>query len=357
MKCFRFLAVLIFAGVASLAALGQSTPYLDLNLPPYASGNWNVPVNQNFSILDNYLGGVTPFPNPLQTNITGTAAGALPIAGGTITGNLIVDGTFTCLGCAGSTFPGAGIPNSNGTTYDTSYSDTNPIPADFVSILNQNTTGTAANLTAPALLPNGTTAITQTLGDSSQDLANDQFVSNTLASPPAYGSDTPATGTSQFTNLQAFGNSAANNFSIGSSIVLPSSLVGYHGTSGTKVQLSDGTGTPGFSAVFASDGSITNGTAPPYVPSATVPDQFQSGSCSGSSNCTITITWGTAYPDTSYFVAVTPTSLDAHNGADYGAAQWVISSQTTTQIVITVSGTTGYDSSIAATVNVWGHHP
>lgn len=45
--------------------------------------------------------------------------------------------------------------------------------------------------------------------------------------------------------------------------ILPARLTGYHGTSGTKVQLSDGTGSNGNEAVFASDGSgtLTNSTA------------------------------------------------------------------------------------------------
>ena len=122
---------------ASLCGLGQTTPYLDLNLPPYASGNWNVPVNQNFSILDSFLGGATPFPNPIQTSITGGAALDLPLAGGTITGNLVVNGTFTCVSCGGATFPGAGIPNSNGTTYGASYNSGNQIPANFIPVLFQ----------------------------------------------------------------------------------------------------------------------------------------------------------------------------------------------------------------------------
>ena len=42
-------------------------------------------------------------------------------------------------------------------------------------------------------------------------------------------------------------------------VALPSNLTGYHGTSGTKVQLSDGTGPSGNYAKFASDGSITDG--------------------------------------------------------------------------------------------------
>jgi hypothetical protein len=49
----------------------------------------------------------------------------------------------------------------------------------------------------------------------------------------------------------------------GANKILPSAVTGYHGTSGTQVQLSDGTGTSGNLAKFASDGSVTNGPMPP----------------------------------------------------------------------------------------------
>ncbi len=42
---------------------------------------------------------------------------------------------------------------------------------------------------------------------------------------------------------------------------LPTALTGYHGTSGTKVQLSDGTGTSGDCVKYAADGSITDAGA------------------------------------------------------------------------------------------------
>ena len=49
------------------------------------------------------------------------------------------------------------------------------VAADFPA-LNQNTTGTAANLSGTPALPNGTTATTQTLGDNTTKLATDAFV-------------------------------------------------------------------------------------------------------------------------------------------------------------------------------------
>jgi hypothetical protein len=48
----------------------------------------------------------------------------------------------------------------------------------------------------------------------------------------------------------------ASQFSVGSNVVIPSTVTGYQGTSGTKVQLGTGSPTAGHCANFASDGSI-----------------------------------------------------------------------------------------------------
>ena len=64
----------IVMALAAAPCCAQVTPNISLNLPNYATPNWNIPLNQNFTILDNYLGGVNLFPNPLQANITGSAA-------------------------------------------------------------------------------------------------------------------------------------------------------------------------------------------------------------------------------------------------------------------------------------------
>jgi hypothetical protein len=54
---------------------------------------------------------------------------------------------------------------------------------------------------------------------------------------------------------------SVGGYKLAGAIVLPSTLTGYHGTSATKVQLSDGTGVSGNVAVFAPDGSLTNGSS------------------------------------------------------------------------------------------------
>jgi hypothetical protein len=65
------------------------------------------------------------------------------------------------------------------------------------------------------------------------------------------------------TSITRDGNASfAKNISIGSNIVLPSTLTGYHGNSaGTKVQLSDGTGASGNCAKFDANGNITDAGA------------------------------------------------------------------------------------------------
>jgi hypothetical protein len=53
--------------------------------------------------------------------------------------------------------------------------------AAYFPTLNQNTTGTAANLSGTPALPNGTTATTQASSDTTTKLATDAFVQNAIA--------------------------------------------------------------------------------------------------------------------------------------------------------------------------------
>ena len=68
----KIIAVLMI--LSGLKTVAQVTPNISLNLPSPATQNWNVPLNQNFTILDGYLGGVTQFPHALKTDITGSPA-------------------------------------------------------------------------------------------------------------------------------------------------------------------------------------------------------------------------------------------------------------------------------------------
>jgi hypothetical protein len=109
--------------------------------------------------------GSTGTPNycqPSFADITGTATAAqLPLAttgafgavkpdGTTIT---ISGGVISAPGGGTMVYPGAGIGNSTGSAWGTSYDATNKIPANFISTLNQSTSGNAATATALASTP------------------------------------------------------------------------------------------------------------------------------------------------------------------------------------------------------------
>ncbi len=91
-------------------------------------------------------------------------------------------------GGSGMVYPGVGIGNSSGSAWGTSYGPGNPIPANFLASIpysqlsgtvptwNQNTTGTAANLSGTPALPSGTTAAPMSPFDNSLAVATDQFV-------------------------------------------------------------------------------------------------------------------------------------------------------------------------------------
>jgi hypothetical protein len=118
--------------------------------------------------------------------------------------------TFSCgtsggTGGGSMTYPGAGIPVSTGTAWGTSITAgtaghvlrsngatfvDSAIQASDVPVLNQNTTGTAANLSGTPALPNGTTAATQTAGDNTTKLATTAYVDAGLATKSGY----PASG-------------------------------------------------------------------------------------------------------------------------------------------------------------------
>src|SRR5208283_915490 len=87
----------------------------------------------------------------------------------------------------GMTYPGAGIPNSTGSAWGTSYtvgSTGSDIPQLSGGVLLAseipnnvaNTSGTAANLSGTPTLPSGTAATTQSAGDNSTKLATTAYV-------------------------------------------------------------------------------------------------------------------------------------------------------------------------------------
>lgn len=96
-------------------------------------------------------------------------------------------------------YPGAGVPNSTGSAWGTSYTvgteasnlvqlnGSSQLPAVSAALLtnfptlNQNTSGTAANLSGTPTLPNGTSATTQSQGNNSTNLATTAYVDTGLS--------------------------------------------------------------------------------------------------------------------------------------------------------------------------------
>lgn len=103
---------------------------------------------------------------------SGIVGANLTTASGTLTSNLVLLGagtkTMTTAGADSTTthafFATAGAPAFRA------------IAAGDIPALNQNTTGTAANLSGTPALPNGTTGTTQAVGDATAKLATDAFV-------------------------------------------------------------------------------------------------------------------------------------------------------------------------------------
>src|ERR1039457_7458853 len=95
--------------------------------------------------------------------VTGVQTCALPIQAEDGIRDYKVTGVQTCA-----------LPISD--AWCSSYNTGNPIPANYITNpLNQNTTGTAANLSGTPALPNHTTATTQACGITS-DIATDDYV-------------------------------------------------------------------------------------------------------------------------------------------------------------------------------------
>lgn len=94
-------------------------------------------------------------------------------------------GAFS-IGIAGSDYSGGTAALGTGILKSTTSTGalTIAVAADF-PLLNQNTTGTAANVSGTPALPNGTTGTTQTVGDATTKLATDQFVANAVTAAAA----------------------------------------------------------------------------------------------------------------------------------------------------------------------------
>lgn len=116
-------------------------------------------------------------PAILSANVLGTDA----------SGNIIVG---TGGGGGGMVYPAAGIANSTGTAWGTSYSAGNQIPATFIPTLNQSTTGNAATATALATSPGQCSGGQFSVGITANGSAN---CANLPATTTSWSSLTPPT--------------------------------------------------------------------------------------------------------------------------------------------------------------------
>jgi hypothetical protein len=134
---------------------------------------------------------------------TGLGTKAASSASTTVNGQACTLGSTCTVGVTGFT-AGAGTltgPATSGTVSTTAAANVIPqaggggtIAAGFVPTLNQNTTGTAANLSGTPALPNGTTATTQSQADGSTKLATTSYVDTGLGTKAASNASTTVNG-------------------------------------------------------------------------------------------------------------------------------------------------------------------
>jgi len=194
------------------------SPNLNGTLPAAPSGKsnviWQYDSNGNVSAYTTGGGGtgawatltgdmtetqVAPWDGPTvgvpDTGISRKAAGILAIGNGSagdFSGTLeaTIVNAITGVQINGAA-TSAQYLRGNGTNFVSS-----AIQAADVPTLNQNTSGTASNLSGTPALPNGTTATTQTTGDSSTKIATDAFVAAAISAigGPAWSSLVNPTG-------------------------------------------------------------------------------------------------------------------------------------------------------------------
>lgn len=132
----------------------------------------------------------------------------------TVTGVLKGNGTAISAATAGTDYSVGTSSLATGILKSTTSTGalTIAVAGDFPT-LNQNTTGTAANLSGTPALPNGTTATTQSAGDATTSLATDAFVTTAVAN--AIAGVNPAVAVSAATT--AAGNTSAWTYNNGAS--------------------------------------------------------------------------------------------------------------------------------------------
>jgi hypothetical protein len=189
MRTARILAICCL--LALPLAAQTTTPNIHLEIPATGGQNWQTQVNFNWNLLDTLLSDVPHAGGYVSSIDSQTGAFTFTGSGVAHTGNAY---TFSSTGGSMTWPAAAGVANYAGSNaWGTSYSATNLIPANFISTLNQNTSGTAGNLSGTPALPNGTTASTQATTDTSTKVANMAAVQAVITSQGVGGRTVPGT--------------------------------------------------------------------------------------------------------------------------------------------------------------------
>lgn len=212
-----------------------------------------------------------------STFLRGDGTCAAPAGGGTVTSVALVDGsTAPIFTISGSPITGSGtltqtlsVESANllfaGPTTGAAAQPTfRSLVSGDIPTLNQNTTGTAANLSGTPTLPNGTAAATQTTADNTTKLATDAFVVATAGATNTTGTAANLSGTPALPNgTTATTQTAADNTTKIATDAFVATAVAGAGPAGANP-----TGTVGLSAV--------NGSATTFLRSDGAPPLSQS---------------------------------------------------------------------------------
>jgi hypothetical protein len=217
-----------------------------------------------------------------QLNFSATATNTYGRVGGfpLHIGSLYAAGSSSLNATAVTALPNPSAPvlTYSGTAGSTSYSYAvvcytvggayNSMPSALATINNAAATLNASNYVtitpscgpgyAGAAILKGGTSGTVLLASSVSVSPNSQGFNDSGQSLSAFG----AIGRNTTGDFSITGYLNANQLSIGSNVAIPSTVTGYQGTSGTKVQLGIGSPTVGHCANFAVDGSIQDSGGP-----------------------------------------------------------------------------------------------
>jgi len=212
-------------------------------------------------------------PTVAVTNMTGTGSFSTSGNAGNVTGTVAIanGGTGAATAAAHTVFGNfTGSTAAPGFTAAPTFSAANL--TNFPTF-NQNTTGTAANLTAAAALPGGTAATTQTTGDNTTDLATDAFVNASItanayslpqATTSVLGGVKVGTGLSASSGVLSATNYVADvTFSTGTTAVAANSCSPTVGGGGTSVTMTGLTSSMALSVSASSDTSSVTGWGAP----------------------------------------------------------------------------------------------